>query len=229
MSQFIISPISAQHNRSKTFVGSSFVPATFSGTSICDNDNNLNNNNLSTNNNESKISSFDTGIINQAAVNHQHRLYQHIDRKPQDSKPVLRMDTFFKPILNPTKTKHKRTREEQSRGNDLVDSSHNNKHGQRDRESSKHTTDIEEESLFKSFKRCKITRTSGELRLKKDIQDIKSKLTSGHVEILQIPKNPLRFDLIIHRVWPTNINRVSTSTFLCKSFFALLHNILSLQ
>ena len=216
MSQFIISPISAQHNKSNTFLGSSFVPAAFPGASISDNNNNLNNNNLSTNNNESKISSFDPGIINQGAVNHQHRLYQHINSKPQDGKPVLRMDNFFKPILNPTKTKHKRTREEQSRGNNLVDNSHNNKHGQRDRESSKHTPDIEEESLFKSFKRCKITRTSGELRLKKDIEDVKLKLTSGHVEILQIPKNPLRFDLIIHRVWPTNTNRVSTSTFLCK-------------
>ena len=100
MSQFIISPISARRNKSKTFVGSSFVAAAFPGTSISDNNNNLNKNNLSTNNNESKFSSFDTGIINQGAVNHQHRLYQHINSKPQDGKPVLRMDNFFKPILN---------------------------------------------------------------------------------------------------------------------------------
>ena len=36
------------------------------------------------------------------------------------------------------------------------------------------------------------------------------------MKIVQIPKDPLRFDLIVHRVWPSNLNRVSTSTFMCK-------------
>merc|ERR1712139_669855 len=77
----------------------------------------------------------------------------------------LKSNNFFKPILNPSKTKHKRTREEQSVDDSIrVDNNSNNNNN--NRLGVNKNVDAEE-SLFKSFKRCKITRSSGELRLKK--------------------------------------------------------------
>ena len=149
---------------------------------------------------ESKISSPDITIINRAAVSHQHRLYDHISNKKVDNTHVEKR--FFKPILGPSQLifeskLHKRPREEEANPSVIKEESL-------------------EESVFKSFKRCKITRSSGELRLKRDIQDVCSRISGGHVKIVQVPKDPLRFDLIVHRVWPSNLNRVSTSTFMCK-------------
>merc|ERR1712196_291983 len=105
---------------------------------------------------ESKISSPDITIINRAAVSHQHRLYDHISNKKVDNTHVEKR--FFKPILGPSQLifeskLHKRPREEEANPSVIKEESL-------------------EESVFKSFKRCKITRSSGELRLKRDIQDV---------------------------------------------------------
>ena len=219
MSSFVISPIAAQRTSSTSFQGSSpFAPATFSVNDNNNNNNNIDNNNMlmDTSHDESKrSSSIDKGIINQSALNHQHRLHAHVNNSQMLKGNIpLKSNNFFKPILNPSKTKHKRTREEQS-VDDSIRADNNSNNNNNNRLGVNKNVDAEE-SLFKSFKRCKITRSSGELRLKKDVQDVISNLTSGHVEILQIPKDPLRFNLVIHRVWPSNLNRVSTATFLCK-------------
>lgn len=151
---------------------------------------------------ESKISSPDNTIINRAAVSHQHRLHDHISNKNVDNTRIEK--NMFKPIWSPSQLTfesklHKRPREENAQ--EATNTS---------------VTESLEESVFKSFKRCKITRSSGELRLKRDIKDVISRISGGHVKIVQVPKDPLRFDLIVHRVWPSNLNRVSTSTFMCK-------------
>ena len=129
MSSFVISPIAAQRTSSTSFQGTSpFAPATFS---VNNNNNNIDNNNMmmDTSHDESKrSSSIDKGIINQSALNHQHRLHAHVNNSQMLKGNIpLKSNNFFKPILNPSKTKHKRTREEQSVDDSIrVDNNSNN-------------------------------------------------------------------------------------------------------
>ena len=103
MSSFVISPIAAQRTSSTSFQGSSpFAPATFSVND--NNNNNIDNNNMmmDTSHDESKrSSSIDKGIINQSALNHQHRLHAHVNNSQMLKGNIpLKSNNFFNSFAN---------------------------------------------------------------------------------------------------------------------------------
>jgi ubiquitin-protein ligase len=67
------------------------------------------------------------------------------------------------------------------------------------------------------LKRCKISRSAGELRLRRDVAEVQEKIKSGHVEAHLHPNNPLRFSFTIHRVWHDAPGKVTKIRFQCKA------------